>query len=99
MSDQLPAGRMDSPPVHAKTKVGAEWRYGCNNHKSRKGNRYAAPDRKYFENGVYQETTAWIKTEWIEYEVCPAAHDHQGCLDCVHKELPKRHKYAGSFGE
>lgn len=84
MSD-LPAGRQDSPPVHEKTKTGADWRYGCNNHPSRKGAHYHAPNRIYRPDGTFYVVLARIESEWIEYDVCPAAHDHQGCTDCVHK--------------
>ena len=103
---ELPAGRQDNPPVHEKTKVGADWRYGCNNHKPRKGNFYYAMSRVYLSDGTFRSELVRIETDWIKRDVCPAAHDHQGCTGCVHK-LPlekdcggaQHHRYTGSFGD
>lgn len=75
---------VDDHPVHEKTKIGADWRYGCNNHGSRKGAIYYAPNRVYDDEGKFTVELKDIKTEWIEYDVCPAKHDHQGCQDCQH---------------
>jgi hypothetical protein len=83
MQNDLPAGRQDNPPVHEKTKTGADWRYGCNNHPKRKSG-YWAPNREYDDTGNYTETKFWIETEWLDYDVCPAAHEHQGCEGCRH---------------
>ena len=71
-------------PVHEKTKTGPDWRYGCNGHASRKGASYYAPDRVYRPDGTFWIVLRKIETEWIEYDVCPAKHEHQGCQDCVH---------------
>lgn len=102
----LPAGRQDSPPVHEKTKAGPDWRYGCSNHATRKGNVYYAPNRIYLPNGKFYLELKEIETEWIEYESCPAKHDHQGCIDCIHNAVPQQdcggaqhHRYSGSFSE
>lgn len=84
MRNDLPAGRQDSPPVHEKTKTGSDWRYGCNNHKIRKGNNYYAPNRVYRPDGSFYVILERIQSEWIEYDVCPTTHDHQGCTDCRH---------------
>ena len=85
MQDEIiPAGRQDNPPVHEKTKTGPDWRYGCNNHKPRKGNAYYAPDRLYRPDGTFYTVLTRIQTEWIEYEPCPAYHNHQGCKECKH---------------
>ena len=87
---ELPAGRQDSPPVHEKTKIGPDWRYGCNNHPLRKGNVYYAPNRVYLNDGTFYDVLKEIKSEWIEHEVCPAAHDEQGCIGCAHKAPRER---------
>lgn len=75
---------VDDHPVHEKTKTGPDWRYGCNNHKPRKGNAYYAPDRLYRPDGTFYTVLTRIQTEWIEYESCPAYHNHQGCKECKH---------------
>jgi hypothetical protein len=84
MQNDLPAGRQDNPPVHEKTKIGSDFRYGCNNHAPRQGAVYWAPNRVYADDGTFTVALKDIETEWIEYDVCPAKHDHQGCLGCVH---------------
>ena len=71
-------------PVHERTKIGADFRYGCHNHPPRKGAAYYAPNRRYLPDGRFVIELKKIETEWIDYPVCPAKHDHQGCLDCVH---------------
>ena len=83
-ANELPAGRQDSPPVHEKTKIGPDWRYKCNNHPSRKGAFYYAPNRIYRPDGTFYVVLERIESEWIEHDVCRAWHDHQGCLGCVH---------------
>lgn len=75
---------VEDHPVHERTKIGADFKYGCFNHPSRKGASYYAPNRIYRPNGTFLIVQEKIETEWIEYETCPAKHDHQGCLDCVH---------------
>ena len=82
--DTVPAGRQDNPPVHEKTKTGLDWRYGCNNHGSRKGSTYWAPDRVYNEDKTFTVIQKEIEPEWIEYDSCPAYHNHQGCEGCKH---------------
>lgn len=80
----LPAGRQSDPPVHEKTKIDSGWRYGCNNHPPRKGNAYYALNRRYLADGRFIVELVRIETEWIEYDTCPAWHDHQGCIGCKH---------------
>lgn len=77
---------VEDHPVHPSTKIGKDWRYGCWNHPPRKGAKYLAPTREYHPGGHYEERKVWIATEWIDYDTCPAAHEHQGCTDCIHKE-------------
>lgn len=84
--EQLLAGRQDNPPVHEKTKIDDGFRYGCNNHLSRKGSFYYAPNRRYNVDGSYANEIVMVKTDWIEYESCPAAHDHIGCTDCKYNK-------------
>ena len=81
---ELPAGRQDNPPVHEKTKIGPDWRYGCWNHPSRNGNAYYAPNRVYLTDGRFVIELKKIESEWIEHDVCRAWHDHQGCQGCAH---------------
>ena len=76
---------VDDHPVHEKTKINSDWRYGCHNHLGRKGAGYWAPNRRYNPDGSFAIEYVWIATEWIEYDLCPAAHNHQGCTDCIHK--------------
>lgn len=75
---------VDDHPVHEKTKTGLDWRYGCNNHGHRKGAAYYAPDRIYRPDGTFYTVLSRIVTEWIEYDSCPAYHEHQGCEGCKH---------------
>jgi len=76
---------VDNHPVHERTKTDDSFRYGCNNHPKRGGG-YWAPNRRYTKvDGCYSIVYEYIKTDWIDYESCPAAHDHIGCTGCKHK--------------
>ena len=75
---------VEDHPIHPSTQIGKDWRYGCWNHPPRKGNAYYAPTRRYLPDGRFVIELAHIETEWIEYETCPAKHDHQGCEGCNH---------------
>lgn len=82
----LPAGRQDNPPVHPKTRQNSDSRYGCHNHPSRKGASYYAPNRRYLPDGRFVLELIKIETEWIDYDICPAASEHSRCTDCIHKK-------------
>lgn len=79
---------VDDHPIHPKTVQAAGARYGCHNHPSRKGNGYYAPNRRYLPDGRFVLELVRIETEWIDYDVCPAASDHPCCEGCVHKAQP-----------
>lgn len=78
---------VDDHPIHPSTQKGKDFRYGCNNHKDRKGAHYYAPNRIYRPDGTYHLVLEKIQTEWINYPVCPAHHEHIGCTDCRHAPI------------
>mgnify|MGYP000465148371 FL=1 len=64
-----------------RNKAGSEFRYKCNSHPKRKPG-YWAPDRVYLDDNSFVSTLMFIETEWIDYDSCPAYHNHTGCTDC-----------------
>lgn len=48
-------------PVHPKTSIKADKPYSCANRPERSpGNGYYAPNRKFYEKGMFETTMVWI---------------------------------------
>ena len=51
---------VDDHPVHEKTRISSDFRYGCHNRKPYDDG-YYAPDRIYRGNGTYYQVLTFIK--------------------------------------
>lgn len=74
---------VDDHPVHEKTKIGSDFRYGCYNRKPF-ADGYYAKDRIYRGNGTFYEVLTYIKhvntteCQYDRYATDPA------CAGCTH---------------
>lgn len=71
---------VDDHPVHEKTKIGKDFRYGCHDHKPfSKG--YYAPDRVYKPDGTFyliQTFIPFVMSRACKYDL----KNDPACRDC-----------------
>ena len=76
---------VDDHPVHEKTKIGKDFRYGCHNHKPfNKG--YYAPDRIYRPDGTFyivQKFIPFVMSRNCKFDL---SRTDPACRDCKWKE-------------
>lgn len=74
---------VDDHPVHEKTKIGSDFRYGCFNRKPFSAG-YYAKDRVYRGNGTFYEVLVYIPhtmTTDCQFDMYEA---HSACATCPH---------------
>lgn len=71
---------VDDHPVHEKTKIGSDFRYGCHNH-APFANGYYAPDRVYRPDGTFyviQTFIPFVMSKRCNYDL----KNDPACKDC-----------------
>lgn len=72
---------VDDHPVHQKTKVGPNFRYGCNNRiKGVVG--YYAEDRQYRPDGTFIKVHRFIENKMSTDCKYDLYHNDSACTDC-----------------
>lgn len=75
---------VDDHPVHEKTKITSDFRYGCHNHKPyAKG--YYAPDREYRPDGTYYLRLVFIPHTMSARCKYDLNKNDSACKGCRHK--------------
>jgi hypothetical protein len=74
---------VDDHPIHPSTQKGADFRYGCWNHKPFTDG-YYAKDRIYRGNGTFYEVLTYIKHAMTKDCRFDMALTDPSCADCQH---------------
>jgi len=75
-------------PIHPKTQIGADHRYGCWNRHDRFDKSYAVPARRYFPDGTFDMVS--VKVSYRMSHDCRydgnngKEKDDPGCMGCRH---------------